>query len=356
MRVCPKLSEEQLVELKSWLRSSKDGSEVKRIQAVILINTRQDPVQISSLTGYSRSRIFSLRKEYLTLGIESLKTKRKGEPKTLLTRKQLQMVVQTVKGKNPQDLGYQSKFWTTGILADWIEREFKVKYKSKTSYYVIFKRIKFTFHKPGRVFEKRDEKEVRKWKIEARKIIDKVWNDPEWVILASDEMILSTQTTFQKIWLPQGEYPMVEISNTRKNKSIYGFLNVKTGKEHAFLADWQNMHITRRILTRVRQIYPKNDNKINKLKGKHILLLWDNPGWHRGSEVTDYIRKDGKIQVLYFPKYSPEENPQEHVWKEGRNKVTHNQFIGNLDITAKNFVSYLNSHYFTYKLLNFSPL
>src|SRR3972149_4384016 len=318
MRVCPKLSEGQLAELKNWLRSSKDASEVKRVQAVILINAGEDPVKISNLTGYSRSQIFSLRRQYLTLGIESLKTKRKGEPKTLLTGKQRQTVVQTVKGKKPNNLGYQSKFWTTGILADWIEREFKVKYKSKTSYYIIFKRVKFTYHKPGRVFEKRDETEVKEWRKQTRPIIGKVWNDSDIVILAADEMILSTQTTFQKIWLPQGDYPKIEISNTRGTVGIYGFL-------------------------KVRKIYPE----------KQIFLLWDNPGWHKGSRVVEFIEKDAKIKAVFFPKYAPETNPQEHVWKDGRSQITHNRFIGNLKAVAGDFTKYLNSTKFSYSLLDF---
>lgn len=166
-------------------------------------------------------------------------------------------------------------------------------------------------------------------------------------------MILSTQTTFQRIWLPEGKYPKVEISNTRKNISIYGFLNIKTGKEHAFTTPKQTMYETTKILQKIRQIYPRKSNKENKLKGNKLVILWDNPGWHRGSKVTDYIKKDGKIKLLYFPKYSPEENPQGHVWKEGRSKVTNNKFIPNLEKTAKDFINHLNTHYFTYKLLDF---
>lgn len=355
MKICPRLNSLQLSELEKRKKETKEVSEFKKIQAILLLNRKEDTERIISFTGLKRSRIFGLRRKYLQFGLKAVEP-RKRRVFQLLTRKQIKEIKEILINKTPYDFEYNSPFWSTSILADLIWRNYQIKYKSKTSYYVIFKRVKFTFHKPGRVFEKKDEQEVLSWRIKAKEEISKVWNDSDWVILASDEMLLSTQTTFQKIWLPQGEYPKVAISNTRKNKSIYGFLNVKTGKEHAFLADWQNMHITRRILTKIRQIYPKNDNKVNKLKGKNLLLLWDNPGWHRGSEVTEYIKKDGKIEVLYFPKYSPEENPQEHVWKEGRHQVTHNQFIGNLDITAKNFVSYLNSHYFSYKLLDFSPL
>lgn len=209
--------------------------------------------------------------------------------------------------------------------------------------------LKAVASRPRRVYQlltRKQLKEVETW-LTTKKPSDFDYNSPFWS---------TSITTFQKIWLPANQYPQIQISNTRKNKSIYGFLNIKTGREHAFVANWQNMHITTRMLQNIRRIYPKKDNRGNKIKGKKILLLWDNPGWHKGSQVTDYINRDMKIQVLYFPKYAPEENPQEHVWKEGRAKVTHNQFISNIDQTAKDFAAYLNSTKFKYSLLGFSPI
>ena len=162
------------------------------------------------------------------------------------------------------------------------------------------------------------------------------------MIFCEDEMVLSTQTTFQKIWLKKGEYPKIEVSNTKKNKSIYGFLNIKTGKEHAFVKDWQNMHITAEVLKEIRSIYPT----------QKILLLWDGAEWHKGSSVQNFIREDGKIESVHFPPYSPEENPQEHVWKAGRTTITHNRFISDISKTAQEFVDHLNTKTFSYKLLD----
>ena len=154
-------------------------------------------------------------------------------------------------------------------------------------------------------------------------------------------MVLSSVTTFQRIWLPTNEYPEIEVSNERKNRSMYGFLNIKTGDEHVFSCNWQNMYETRKMLRKIRHIYPD----------KKILLLWDNAGWHRGSKVQEYIKKNKHIQQIFFPAYSPELNPQEHVWKEGRHQVTHNN-IENIYNTGIEFVKYLNSHKFNYSFLN----
>ena len=70
--------------------------------------------------------------------------------------------------------------------------------------------------------------------------------------------------------------------------------------------------------------------------------------------MQDFIKEDGHIEVVYFPPYSPEENPQEHVWKAGRSAVTHNKFIPDVEKTANEFVQFLNTHKFTYSLLGFT--
>lgn len=346
MKLCPKLDENQLQVLTNFIKDKDRLSiEVKRAQAVIMLNDCEMIEKITRLTGYHRRQIFEARKNYLEKGLDGIITKRKGKPKELLTKKQLREIIAIVKKKDsPLQFGYESKFWTAWMLADFIERTYKVKYKSKTSYYLIFKRVKFTYHKPGRVWERQSPETIKKWgKVNLPKL-KKAWNDPDTVILCEDEMKLSTQTTFQKIWLQVGEYPKVEVSNTKKSKSIYGFLNLKTCQEHAFVTPWQNMYITKEQLEKIRLIYPS----------KKILLLWDGPGSHRGHEVTDFIKADGNIEVIFFPPYTPELNPQEDVWNKGREQVTHNQFIPDVEKTASDFVDYLNREKFPYSLLGFS--
>lgn len=356
MRTLPRLTIEQFGQLHEFATKTKDLKEFKRAQAILLLNDNAKPKYITKFTGYSRSQIFSLRQLFLKRGIKALKTKAKGEPKRLLTKKQLKEIVLLLKTTHPGDHGYQSPFWTTGILAGVIEEKYKVHYSSKTSYYIIFRKSKFSFHKPGQVSSKRDEQQVLNWRKETKERIEKAWKDPDTIILCEDEAILSTQTTFQKVWLPINDYPRVETTTKRVNKSIYGFLNIKTGRQHAFAYEKQNMHITVKALQAIRRIYPKKENKGNKLTGKKILLLWDNPGWHRGSSVTEYIQKDGSLEVIYFPKYSPEENPQEHVWKKAKSEIIHNRFLEKIEKETKDFLNYLNTTTFFYKLLDFSPV
>lgn len=345
MPICEKLTMQQKESIQDVINNSQSsGREVRRAQAVLLLDQGTDIEMIISLTKYSRRQIYDLRQNYLKGGISIIKDRKKGKPKELLTKFQRDEIIKIVRDKTPQDYNYESDYWTTGILGDFIVQHYKVKFKSKTSLYLIFKQAKFTFHKPGRVYEKRNEAEVQIWKRATKIRVEQALQETNTVILTADEMSLSTQTTIQKIWLPQGEYPKIEVSSKKESRSIYGFFNIKDGKEHAFKTNWQNMYITYGVLGKLRKIYP----------AQKILLIWDKAPWHKGSKAQQFIKEDNNIETIDFPRAAPEENPQEHIWKTGRSKVTHNEFIPNIDHTTDKFIEYLNNTKFEYSFLGFS--
>lgn len=342
MQRCARLTNKQQQELQSIINNPKNsGREIQRAQAVLLLNSATAIEAIVALTNYSRKRIFDLRKNYLKKGIIVIQDKKKGKPKELLTKKQLAEIVKKIKEKTPKDFGYDSDYWTTGIVGTVIESEYKVKYKSKTSIYLIFKQAKFTYHKPDRQYQARNKQEVEKWKKEAKIKVKKALTEKNTIVLAADEMSLSTQTTIQKVWLPQGEYPQIEVATKRDARSIYGFLNIKTGQENAFKTKWQNMHITYDVLGELRKVYPT----------EKLFIVWDKAPWHKGSKAQQFIKEDGKIETFDFPRAAPDENPQEHVWKKGRSNITHNRFINDIDQATDEFVNYLNSATFNYSFL-----
>ncbi len=192
------------------------------------------------------------------------------------------------------------------------------------------------------MYREYDDAAVAQWRKTAHRKLKTLAADANTVLLAADEMILTTETTTQKVWLPEGSYPKIECSTGgRKRRSVYGFLNLTTGTEHAFKTERQTMYVTKGVLEKVRALYPK----------QVIVLFWDNAGWHRGSVARDYIKEDGNITVVYFPAYAPEENPQEHVWKRGRSAVTHNRFIEDIDEATDALVEYFNTTTFPYSFL-----
>lgn len=323
------------------------GAEVRRTQCVLMLDDEVPTETIQVTTGYSRRQIFHIRKQYLENGIDALADKRKGAPKQLLTKEQREEVLVILEKTTPKDHGYSHPQWTTSLLAAVIERKYQVKYRSKTSYYLVFKQAQFSYHKPVKVYQRRDEQKIQEWKKWAQPELHKLWKQKDIVILSGDEMTLTTETTVQKVWLKKGSPSSIEVSNEhRKRRCLYGFLNIRTGKQHTWKTDRQTGDTTVSILKKLR----------NKYKHKKIILFWDNAGWHKTKTVKEFIQNDGDITIIWLPPYAPELNPQEHVWKAGRSICTHNTFIENIDTATDTFTKYLNKTKFTYKLLGFSAV
>lgn len=336
------MNSDQAKLLQKCINEADTADAVKRAIAVSLLENHMSV----ALSGFTTKHAQRLRRDFISKGEIVFRDKRRNNRDRVLTKKEREKIVHNVRERSPKDMvsGCGEDYWNTYWLGEYIHSLTGKKYKSKTSSYLIFKEAKLSWHKPGKVYDKADPVTQELWRKETTPLLQAHWDNPNTLVFCVDEMVLTIQSTVQKVWLPQGTYPpIIETTGTRKNRSFYGFLNLKTGKEHTFIADYQNMHITRDQLIKIREIYPD----------KHLLFIWDNAGWHRGSEVTRWIKDDGNSECIYFPSYSPNMNPQEHVWKAGRHAITHNQHIEDIQAVAEKFKHFLESNNFQYELLGF---
>ena len=342
MKRVERLSIKAITELRSVVKDRASLSvEVRRAMAILLINEGCNGDSLKTVTGYSKNFASKLRKRYQEKGLSGILMKKK-KPRLLLTKSQLAEVQKTVKDKLPNECGINADFWSTSILAEHISKQYNVKYRSKTSYYLIFKRADFSYHKPDKQYHNRKQDVIDTWYKETVPLIKHEIETQGQVVLAGDEMILTTQTTTQKVWLPTARSVKIEASNKREKRCIYGFHNVKTGQEHAFKTDYTNSLTTCDILKRLLKIYPN----------QKIVIVWDNVAYHKSRTVRDFLEKHpGKFHLFAFPPYFPDENSQEHIWKSGRAKITHNVFIEDIDKATDQFVDYLNQTIFEYKFL-----
>lgn len=56
-------------------------------------------------------------------------------------------------------------------------------------------------------------------------------------------------------------------------------------------------------------------------------MVVDGAGWHKSAG----FKQPDNLRLLFLPPYSPELNPQEHLWEELREKYFHNRIFDSLD-------------------------
>src|ERR1700756_1830244 len=290
-----KMTETQKEELRTSIKRSTDLLAFRRAQAIIMLEERLPIDTIISITGYRKEVIVKLRRLFITKGYDSLLSRRKKKsPKTLLTRSQKKQIIETINTTNPSDFGFNNyPFWTTAVLGYLIKEQYRVEYKSKTSLYLIFKQAKFSFRKPEKQSEKRNEQQIAEWKEKYEPIIKAECARDDSVVIVGDEMALTSETRLQKVWLPKDRPAFIEDTSKRKITHIYGFLNIQSGVGTVFQTEAQTGEITVSILKKFTEKYPN----------KRIVIFWDNASWHKSETVKEYLRATSQFQLYNFPPY-----------------------------------------------------
>lgn len=147
-------------------------------------------------------------------------------------------------------------------------------------------------------------------------------------------MNLNQETKIKNVWYFRDNQPVVEAKRKGESQNFYGALNMKTGKSTAIAVNKQNSLTTIKFLKKLTTVY--QDGK--------IFLIWDNASWHKSKEIREFLKTSiGKrFELFNFPPYTPELNPQEHIWKKLRQNITHNRMEKDFSVLVKDCLKYLN--------------
>lgn len=171
-------------------------------------------------------------------------------------------------------------------------------------------------------------------------------------MVVADEAKIQQEPNACYRWSERGETPVIAVKrDQRKNVSIYGGLSLKLKRVFAHFCPWQHSVATIEWLETIKTYWLTQTASAIR---KKILIVWDNASWHRSKTVRQWLTDNpGVVELINLPPYSPELNPQEHVWKALK------QYLATLSIDEqKDFVvirqkaeQFLKNTTFNYKFL-----
>lgn len=107
-------------------------------------------------------------------------------------------------------------------------------------------------------------------------------------------------------WARRGSHPFVKINHANRCTNVFGARSSKS-----FVFSFSKKKRQREFIIFLEKL---------RRRWKKFLLFIDNAKAHKGSKVKEYLRRHKKtVQLEYFPKYSPEQNPTEQCWKPAKN-------------------------------------
>jgi transposase len=137
------------------------------------------------------------------------------------------------------------------------------------------------------------------------------------MILFSDESGFCLHPKLGRIWVKKGQQPFVKTrSQHHKRLNVFGWVDPIKGR-HGMLP--QPKGNTDGFLAMLKTI-------LRYYKGVLIYLFVDQARWHKGKRVMEFTHEHKKLIIEYIPKYHPELNLQERLWKTMRYEETTNTY------------------------------
>lgn len=331
------LDPEEIKLLQQHFRKANNSLIRERAQAILSFNHGISIYNLSIVLLRSEKTIREWIKEFQKNRIGSIFPHYQTDNAAKLTKEQKQQLKEVL-SKSPSDYAIPKKFWDVSALRTYIQAEFGVEYESEESYRLIFKLHNYSFHLPDTFDRKRDDAKVEKRVQEIKQEIEPLLKNENWLVFTSDECRIIWETEIRRLWLPKGQKTIIKVERKRKAQSFIGFLNLKTGEDLLYRLAWQKQD----------EIIPVLETLVAKYPGKRICIIWDNARFHHGKKLKEKLSTTLKpVHLINLPAYAPDHNPQEHVWKYGKDKLANDQ-KESLEETVKTFESVIMGRNFPY--------
>jgi transposase len=173
----------------------------------------------------------------------------------------------------------------------------------------------FSVQKPQRILALADAVAQYRWETESKPWIARRARHKKATVFFEDEMTLATQGTVGYTWARVGQTPEARVFGRHKGVKAFGAISAQGVFRYRVQLDYFSQVSFRAFLTAFRAT-----------TDGYLFVIIDGAPYHKGAAVTDFAADPrNEMELFHLPAYSPDLNPQEHVWKVFRKEHTHNR-------------------------------
>jgi len=236
-------------------------------------------------------------------GEKSLKrTKAKGKDPKISIEEWKQIIL--LMKKDATVYGFETPLWTSKRVKQLIKIELnKVLHISKVCEWL--KRLRISPQKPIRQAKQKDERLADRWLKEEWPKIKAIARRQQAIIYFQDESGISLIPVLGRTWAPIGKTPVVKVSGKRGGFCISSAIT--PNGRMVFRIEKKKVDAQAHIdfLSKIILQHPN----------RKIVIIEDNAPAHKAKLVREFEMSNKKrITIFHIPPYSPDLNPDEHVW------------------------------------------
>ena len=310
---------------------------------VVLARHKKIPLNSLAVVFHKNQRTLTRWiKDYVVEGMSSIFSGMVGNQNASKLTKEQKAEVKCMLSQPPNEHGLPIEFWDTPKLKEYLSAVFGMEYESDRSYHYLLKFSNLSFKYPDKLSPRRNDALTYTRISEVRNEIEPLLNDPNWIVLASDETRLQLEAEIRRAWLVKGERTIVKTERSDEHQNYLGFLDLRYGVCQVFEISRGNQEETINVLETLLAQYPD----------KRVCVVWDNAAWHRGKLLSSNLSKGKSLERLHlinFPPYAPDHNPIEHVWQYAKGKISNRHQYPFVEI-KQDFLNIISHKTFDYKI------
>lgn len=275
-----------------------------RLRAITLYEKKEPVNQIAEYFGIHRGSVSRWITAYKRKGKDALKSKKAPGPAFKIPEREIPAILSMLE-QDATQWGFETPLWTCQRVRVMLKKKWGLNLHS-TNIMRMLNRLHITPQKPRRQAIERDDQEVKEWLNEEWPLILKQVARWRAILYFQDEAGISLTPVMGRTWAPRGRTPVVKVTGHRGGVTV-----------------------TSAISPSGRMVFRLEDARVNALKHiefldqvlrqhprRKIVVIEDSAPVHKAQAVDDFASRNSKRFALYrIPSYSPELNPDEHVWE-----------------------------------------
>jgi transposase len=282
---------------------SREALEQYRFRALELREKGWKVNKIAEAFGFNVKSVSRWFVKVNKFGKQSLKSRKaKGNPPKLEKEEILQLI-EWLK-EDAMVFGFPNPLWNCKLIQKLIKKQFN-KSLAISNIWAMLRKLKLTPQKPNKQALEKDEKAADKWLKEEWSKIQQIVRRQQAMLYFQDEAGVSLIPFLRTTWAPRGKTPTVKV--TGKKGGICVSSAISPAGRMVFRIEKGRM---------TAQTYIDFLSKIVLQHGhRKIVVISDNAPIHKAKLVKEFVLSNQKrITLFNIPSYSPELNPDEHIW------------------------------------------